>query len=67
MARALLDEHGDADDYAVGDVVQFPSPDGRQHYAGTVRAIGDGWLDIDFNHPLAGTPLLFEVQLIGVC
>jgi FKBP-type peptidyl-prolyl cis-trans isomerase SlpA len=67
VARALLDEHGDADVYNPGDVVQFPSPDGRPPYAGVVREVGSGWLDIDFNHPLAGTPLTFEVQLIGVC
>jgi FKBP-type peptidyl-prolyl cis-trans isomerase SlpA len=66
VARALLDEHDDAADVAVGDVVQFPAPDGGQRYAGVVRAVGADWLDIDFNHPLAGMPLRFDVQLIGV-
>lgn len=66
VARALLREHGADEDHRVGDVVQFPMPDGQGRYAGVVCASGDDWLDIDFNHPLAGTPLRFEVQLIGV-
>jgi FKBP-type peptidyl-prolyl cis-trans isomerase SlpA len=64
---SLLREHGDADaSYAVGDVVQFPTPDGRGSYAGVVQEVGSDSLLIDFNHPLAGRPLTFEVQLIGV-
>ena len=64
---ALLHELGDPDaDYAVGDVVQFPTPDGQGSYAGVVRETGPGWLLFDFNHPLAGQPVRFEVQLLGV-
>jgi FKBP-type peptidyl-prolyl cis-trans isomerase SlpA len=63
----LLRELGDPDAaYAVGEVVQFPTPDGRGQYAGVVREVGDDWLLFDFNHPLAGLPVGFEVQLIGV-
>ncbi len=67
---ALLREHGDPDEeYHVGDVVQFPTPDGQASYAGVVRAIGpaeEDWAEFDFNHPLAGQPVNFEVQIIGV-
>ncbi|UUX95260.1 peptidylprolyl isomerase [Aquabacterium sp. J223] len=64
---ALLRQLGDPDaSYAVGEVVQFPTPDGRGRYAGVVREVGDDWLLFDFNHPLAGLPVGFEVQLIGV-
>ena len=64
---ALLHELGDPDaHYGVGDVVQFPTPGGQASYAGVVREVGDDWLLFDFNHPLAGQPLTFEVQLIGV-
>jgi FKBP-type peptidyl-prolyl cis-trans isomerase SlpA len=64
---ALLREHGDADaEYAVGDVVQFPTPDGQGAYAGVVREVGSDWLLFDFNHPLAGQPVRFEVRLLGV-
>jgi FKBP-type peptidyl-prolyl cis-trans isomerase SlpA len=64
---ALLHELGDPDaQYAVGDVVQFPTPDGRATYAGVVREVGAGWLLFDFNHPLAGQPVSFDVHVIGV-
>lgn len=67
VKRALLDELGDPDQpYHVGDVVQFPTPDGQAGYAGVVRELGGDWLLFDFNHPLAGAPVTFEVQLIGV-
>jgi FKBP-type peptidyl-prolyl cis-trans isomerase SlpA len=67
VQRSLLDELGDPEaDYAVGDVVQFPTPDGQGAYAGVVRASHDDWLLFDFNHPLAGQPVRFEVQLLGV-
>jgi FKBP-type peptidyl-prolyl cis-trans isomerase SlpA len=67
VKRGLLDELGDPDaSYNVGDVVQFPTPDGQGAYAGVVREVGDESLLFDFNHPLAGLPVTFEVQLIGV-
>jgi FKBP-type peptidyl-prolyl cis-trans isomerase SlpA len=75
VARSLLARMGDPDEhYAVGDVVQFPTPDGMGQYAGAVRQLGedkdgDGKPDavlFDFNHPLAGQAVTFEVQVIGV-
>jgi FKBP-type peptidyl-prolyl cis-trans isomerase SlpA len=47
-------------------VVQFPTPDGQGAYAGVVREVDGDVLVFDFNHPLAGRPVTFEVQLIGV-
>ena len=71
VARKLLDQLGDpAETYRVGDVVQFPTPDGQGSYAGAVLRVGnadnDRALLIDFNHPLAGQPVVFEVHLVGV-
>ena len=67
VKRSLLDELGNpAEDYSVGDVVQFPTPDGQGAYAGVVREVAGDALLFDFNHPLAGRPVSFEVQLIGV-
>ena len=67
VKRSLLDELGDPDEqYHVGDVVQFPTPDGLGNYAGVLREIDGDVLVFDFNHPLAGRPVTFEVQLIGV-
>ncbi len=75
VARKLLNQMGDPlEHYAVGDVVQFPTPDGLGSYAGSVQKVGadgdgDGQADavlFDFNHPLAGQPVTFEVHVIGV-
>ena len=67
VKRALLHEFGDSGaEYAVGDVVQFPTPDGRGAYAGVVRELGTDWLLFDFNHPLAGQPVRLDVHVIGV-
>lgn len=63
----LLHEIGDPDaHYRVGDVVQFPTPDGAGGYAGVVREVGPDWLLFDFNHPLAGQPVRFDVHVIGI-
>ena len=73
VARKLLNELGDAEEaYKVGDVVQFPTPDGAGQYAGSVvqtksvEGNAMGAVQFDFNHPLAGQPVSFEVQVIGV-
>jgi FKBP-type peptidyl-prolyl cis-trans isomerase SlpA len=71
VARKLLNQLGDPlEQYHVGDVVQFPTPDGLGHYAGAVQQVGNAdsadAVLFDFNHPLAGQPVTFEVQLIGV-
>jgi FKBP-type peptidyl-prolyl cis-trans isomerase SlpA len=64
---SLLHQLGDPhEQYGLGDVVQFPTPNGQGAYAGVVREVGGDWLLFDFNHPLAGQPVTFEVQLIGV-
>ncbi len=71
LARQVLVDMGEPDEqYRVGDVVQFPTPDGQGQFAGSVQQFrtdekGDAVL-FDFNHPLAGQPVTFEVQLIGI-
>ena len=50
----------------MGDVVQFPTPDGTGSYAGAVIETSPTAVRFDFNHPLAGQPVTFEVRLIGV-
>jgi FKBP-type peptidyl-prolyl cis-trans isomerase SlpA len=67
VARSLLAQLADEDAaFEVGDVVQFPRPDGEAGFAGMVRELGDDWLLFDFNHPLAGQRVTFEVELIEV-
>ena len=67
VARSLLKELGDPlEQYHVGEVLQFPTPDGQGHYAGAILQVEEDRILCDFNHPLAGQPVQFEVQLIGV-
>ncbi len=33
---------------------------------GVIVAVDDDWVDVDFNHPLAGEDLIFEVDIIKV-
>lgn len=70
VSMAVLREYGDPDEtYQVGDVVHFPTPDGQGAFAGVLRELapeGEDWAVFDFNHPLAGLPVRFEVQMIGV-
>ena len=68
VARKLLDAQGDpAETYEVGEVVEFPTPDREGSYAGAVVQVrDDGAVLFDFNHPLAGQPVTFEVEIIGV-
>jgi FKBP-type peptidyl-prolyl cis-trans isomerase SlpA len=67
VARSLLAQlqGGDAQ-FELADVVQFPRPDGEPGFAGVVRELGEDWLLFDFNHPLAGQRVTFEVELIEV-
>ena len=44
----------------------IPTPDGAGTYSGVVRGHGDDWLLFDFNHPLAGHAVRFEVEVLGV-
>ena len=69
VAMSLMRQLGDADEgWHLGDVVQFPTPDGQGAFAGVLRELDEqgAWALFDFNHPLAGQPVTFEVQLIGV-
>jgi FKBP-type peptidyl-prolyl cis-trans isomerase SlpA len=53
------------EDYQPGDLVEFNAPSGGK-YAGVLKEIGETSALFDFNHPLAGQTILFEVQLIGI-
>ncbi|EKE80831.1 FKBP-type peptidyl-prolyl cis-trans isomerase [Idiomarina xiamenensis] len=49
----------------VGAIIAFTQPDGTD-LPGIVRAVENGQVTIDFNHPLAGQTLTFEVDILGV-
>jgi FKBP-type peptidyl-prolyl cis-trans isomerase SlpA len=63
----LLDKFGEAGaSYALGEVVEFPGPEGQGRYAGAVQQVADDAVLFDFNHPLAGQAVSLEVKVIGV-
>ncbi len=48
-----------------GDLVAVPAPGGAQ-MTGVLKEIGESDALVDFNHPLAGQRLVFEVRILGV-
>lgn len=48
-----------------GQVVEFAGPHGAR-LAGLVKEFEDGEALVDFNHPLAGRPVRFEVEILAV-
>lgn len=66
VSRATLDENSQmGESYAIGDLVEFTAPSGGR-FAGVLRAIDDDSALFDFNHPLAGQTVKFEVRIIGI-
>lgn len=66
LARSVFDANAEADtDYLAGDVVEFRAPDGGR-FTGVLKSRDESQVVVDFNHPLAGLPLRFTVQVIGV-
>lgn len=46
-------------------LIEFTAPDGSA-YAGLVRELTEESALVDFNHPLAGKAVRFEVEVVGV-
>lgn len=66
VSRATLDENSaGGDEYVIGDLIEFSAPSGGR-FAGVLRAIDDDSALFDFNHPLAGQTVKFEVKIIGI-
>jgi FKBP-type peptidyl-prolyl cis-trans isomerase SlpA len=66
VSRATLDENSPYDaDYKIGDLVDFSAPGGGR-FAGVLREIDEQGALFDFNHPLAGQSVRFEVKIIGI-
>ena len=66
VSRAMLEQHGEPGaEYAPGDLLDFAAPDGGR-YAGVVKEVDETGALLDFNHPLAGQPIRFEVRILGV-
>ena len=66
ISRAMLERHGEpGEDYQPGDLVEFPAPGGGR-YTGVLKSIDAQGAVFDFNHPLAGQPVAFDVRIIGI-
>jgi FKBP-type peptidyl-prolyl cis-trans isomerase SlpA len=65
ISRAVLDENSADQDYTIGDLIEFAAPSGGR-FAGVLRELSDEDAVFDFNHPLAGQTLTFEVRIIGI-
>lgn len=66
VSRAALRENSSKDtNPKIGDRVEFAAPGGGG-FAGVLREIDAEGAVFDFNHPLAGMALKFEVKLIGI-
>ena len=48
-----------------GQVIAFQLPDGEET-AGIVLEVGEGQVEVDFNHPLAGHEITFGVEILDV-
>ena len=51
--------------FLVNSMVQGQSPSG-QPMVGTINEVKDESVTIDFNHPMAGKDLNFEIQLVSI-
>lgn len=58
-------EHMPEEEIEALTIMEFSAPDGAR-YSGLVREIDTESALVDFNHPLAGKTILFEVRIIGV-
>lgn len=66
VSRATLRQNSQlGEEYRIGDLVEFAAPGGGQ-FAGVLREIDEQGALFDFNHPLAGQSLTFEVNIIGI-
>ena len=62
---ALRENSMVGEDFSPGDLIEFNAPRGGR-YAGVLKEVGETSALFDFNHPLAGAALAFEVQIIGI-
>ncbi|MDP2181059.1 MAG: peptidylprolyl isomerase [Actinomycetota bacterium] len=53
-----------AEEPPVGAMVELAAPDGRR-LAASVAEVSEEAVTLDFNHPLAGQALTFELELVG--
>jgi FKBP-type peptidyl-prolyl cis-trans isomerase SlpA len=62
MARTALPPDSNPE---LHGLIQFAAPNGDK-FTGIVRELDDEAVLVDFNHPLAGKAVRFEVEIIGI-
>jgi FKBP-type peptidyl-prolyl cis-trans isomerase SlpA len=65
LVERVKREHMPAEPIEAMSIMEFTAPDGSR-YSGLVREIDEQSALIDFNHPLAGKQIRFEVSIIGI-
>jgi FKBP-type peptidyl-prolyl cis-trans isomerase SlpA len=65
LVERVKREHMPDGDIEAMTIMEFAAPDGSR-YSGLVREIDEDCAVVDFNHPLAGKTIRFEVEVIGV-
>jgi FKBP-type peptidyl-prolyl cis-trans isomerase SlpA len=66
VSRAMLEANGEPGaTYEPGELLDFAAPGGAR-YAGVIKEVDPAGALLDFNHPLAGQPIRFEVRILGV-
>ena len=65
LVERVKREHMPEEEIEAMTIMEFGAPDGTR-YSGLVREINDAFAVVDFNHPLAGKTIRFEVDIIGV-
>ncbi len=65
LVERVRREHMPDEEIDALSIMEFTAPDGSR-YSGLVREIDEQSALIDFNHPLAGKAIRFEVEIIGI-
>lgn len=65
VQRLARDEFDPALTLEVGHTVDFSLPNGQTLH-GTILSVDDTEVQMDFNHPLAGLPVEFEVHILAI-
>ncbi|MBY0574648.1 MAG: FKBP-type peptidyl-prolyl cis-trans isomerase [Undibacterium sp.] len=63
--QTLRDNSAYGEQFKVGDLIDFAAPSGGR-FAGVILELYEDSALFDFNHPLAGQRILFEVKIIGI-
>ncbi|NMG76994.1 FKBP-type peptidyl-prolyl cis-trans isomerase [Aromatoleum diolicum] len=65
LVERVKREHMPEEEIEPMTIMEFAAPDGSR-YSGLVREIDAVSAVVDFNHPLAGKTIRFEVEVIGI-